>query len=179
MIATKWPSYCVRHPNKVVWVTHQFRQAYDYDRSPDFGQFSESPEDRATRAAVERLEQLAPNGRVEFAGRVDEARLAELYGRCLAVFYAPYDEDYGIVPYEAFMAEKPVITTTDAGGPLDVVADRRTGLVVEPRVDAVAEACAYLLGHEDEARAWGKAGRAVAARLSWRETAETLVAAGS
>ena len=25
------------------------------------------------------------------------------------------------------MAEKPVITTTDAGGPLDVVADRRTG----------------------------------------------------
>jgi hypothetical protein len=26
-----------------------------------------------------------------------------------------------MVPYEAFLAEKPVVTTTDAGGPLEVV----------------------------------------------------------
>jgi hypothetical protein len=32
-----------------------------------------------------------------------------------------------MVPYEAFLAEKPVVTTTDAGGPLEVVTDRRTG----------------------------------------------------
>ena len=50
VIATKFPAYCVRHPNKVAWVLHQFRQAYDYDRT-ELGQFSESPEDRATRAA--------------------------------------------------------------------------------------------------------------------------------
>ena len=49
VIATKFPAYCVRHPNKVAWVLHQFRQAYDYDRT-ELGQFSESPEDRATRA---------------------------------------------------------------------------------------------------------------------------------
>ena len=48
VIATKFPSYGIRHPNKVVWLVHQFRQAYDYDRT-EFGQFSESPEDRATR----------------------------------------------------------------------------------------------------------------------------------
>ena len=29
-----------------------------------------------------------------------------------------------MVPYEAFLAEKPVVTTTDAGGPLEVVTDR-------------------------------------------------------
>ena len=58
VIATKFPSYCVRHPNKVAWVLHQFRQAYDYDRT-ELGQFSESPEDRATRAAVERLDRVA------------------------------------------------------------------------------------------------------------------------
>src|SRR5205085_12126519 len=29
VIATKFPAYCVRHPNKVAWVLHQFRQAYD------------------------------------------------------------------------------------------------------------------------------------------------------
>ncbi len=58
VIATKFPAYCVRHPNKVAWIAHQFRQAYDYDRT-EFGQFSESPEDRATRLAVERLDRVA------------------------------------------------------------------------------------------------------------------------
>ena len=32
VIATKFPSYCVRHPHKVVWLLHQFRQAYELDR---------------------------------------------------------------------------------------------------------------------------------------------------
>ncbi len=31
VIATKFPSYAVRHPNKVVWLLHQFRQAYELD----------------------------------------------------------------------------------------------------------------------------------------------------
>ena len=43
VVATKFPSYCVRHPNKRVWVLHQFRQAYELDRT-DLGQFAESPE---------------------------------------------------------------------------------------------------------------------------------------
>src|SRR3954469_21502991 len=58
VIATKFPAYAVRHPNKVAWVLHQFRQAYDYDRT-ELGQFSESAEDRATRAAIERLDAVA------------------------------------------------------------------------------------------------------------------------
>ena len=45
-----------------------------------------------------------------------------------------------MVPYEAFLAEKPVVTTTDAGGPLDVVHDRETGLVVEPTPARLAAA---------------------------------------
>src|SRR5204862_2116770 len=28
VIAPKFPAYCVRHPNKVAWVLHQFRQPY-------------------------------------------------------------------------------------------------------------------------------------------------------
>src|ERR687888_503557 len=50
VIATKFPSYAVRHPNKVVWLLHQFRQAYELDRT-DLGQFGESAEERAARAA--------------------------------------------------------------------------------------------------------------------------------
>ena len=258
VIATKFPAYCVRHPNKVAWVLHQFRQAYDYDRT-ELGQFSESPEDRATIRAVERLDrtalgearkvfatsrnvadrlarsvgieaELLPhppqqlayrtaepegfvlsvnrldrakridllieaahldpelrivivgegpdrqrledvagtlNGRIEFAGRVDDERLADLYARCLAVYYAPVDEDFGMVPYEAFLSEKPVITTTDAGGPLEVVRDRETGLVVEADARELARACAYLARHVENAKAWGRSGKAVAERVTW------------
>src|SRR5512132_2282246 len=48
VIATKFPSYAVRHQNKVVWLLHQFRQAHDLDRT-QLGQFGESPDDRALR----------------------------------------------------------------------------------------------------------------------------------
>src|SRR5262249_40336469 len=58
VIATKFPSYAVRHPNKVVWLLHQFRQAYELDRT-ELGQFGESAEDRATRRAVQRLDKIA------------------------------------------------------------------------------------------------------------------------
>src|SRR6266542_2774410 len=237
VIATKFPSYAVRHPNKIVWLLHQFRQAYELDRT-ELGQFDESPEGRALRRAVQALDRLALgearrlfaisknvaerleqstgleaevlppppqelpyrcdeygdfilsvgridrskrvgllldaltadtslrcvvagegperepleqlarerglDGRVTFAGRVSEGELTNLYARCLAVYYAPIDEDLGLVPYEAFLAEKPVVTTTDSGGPLEVVTDRRTGLVCEPRPAALAEACSWL-----------------------------------
>ena len=260
VIATKFPSYAVRHPNKVVWLLHQFRQAYELDRT-ELGQFSESPEDRATRHAVQaldrrvlgeaaklfttsrnnqqrlegstglvaevlphppqelpyrcedygdfvlsvgrldrakrvdllieaaaesssmsvvvagegpdrgRLEELAGqrslDGRVRFLGRVSEDELADLYARCLAVFYAPVDEDFGMVPYEAFLADKPVVTTSDAGGPLEVVTDRKTGIVCEPQARAVADACTWLLEHLDEARSFGRAGHTLADEVTW------------
>ena len=269
VIATKFPSYAVRHPNKVVWLLHQFRQAYELDRT-ELGQFGESAEDRAARRAVHRLDRVALgearklfatsrnvaervqrstgleaevmphppqelpyrtesyddfvlsvgrldrakrhdlllealaadstlqcvivgdgpdrdrlesvaqrhglDGRARFAGRVDEEELAGLYARCLAVYYAPVDEDFGMVPYEAFLSEKPVVTTTDAGGPLDVVTDRATGLVVEPRVEELGNALRYLVEHEDDARAWGAAGKARAEQVTWDHAVERLLA---
>ena len=268
LIATKFPSYVIRHPNKVVWLVHQFRQAYDLDRT-ELGEFGEEPFDRAARRAVHRLDQttiseakrvfaisqnvanrlessigieaevLRPppqeldyrcdeygdfvlsvgrldrakridmlveaaagdealrvviagegpdrerlegiaaehglDGRVTFTGRLDDAALAEQYARCLAVFYAPIDEDLGFVPYEAFLAEKPVVTTTDAGGPLEVVEDRRTGAVVEPTPAAVSEAFAWLRAHPDDARAQGAAGKSEVTALNWDETIDRLL----
>ena len=82
----------------------------------------------------------------------------------------------GYVPFEAFLAEKPVVTTRDAGGPLEVVEDRRTGLVCEPTPGAVAGALALLRAHPDEARAQGQAGKGVAAQLTWDTTIERLLA---
>ena len=111
-----------------------------------------------------------------FSGRVSNAELTDLYARCLAVYYAPVDEDFGMVPFEAFLAEKPVVTTTDAGGPLEVVADRRTGIVCEPRPAALAQACAWLREHVEEAKAWGRAGKAIAERVTWDEAVDRLLA---
>jgi glycosyltransferase involved in cell wall biosynthesis len=266
VIATKFPSYAIRHPRKVVWLLHQFRQAWDLDRT-ELGQFSDSAEDRAIRRKVleldrvtlgearkifttssivagrlrdsvgleaevlapppapldfhcdgyedfilsvnrldrakridllieaakrepglrvvvtgegpdrERLESLASglNGQVEFVGRVDDERLADLYARCLAVYYAPLDEDFGMVPYEAFLSGKPVVTTVDAGGPLEVVHDSETGLVVAPEPADIARACAYLASHLDEATAWGRAGQAIAERVTWDACVDALL----
>ncbi len=268
VIATKFPSYAVRHPRKVVWLLHQFRQAWDLDRT-ELGQFSESAEDRALRRQVlafertvlcearalfatsgnvagrlkastgldaevmphppaplayrcdryddfilsvnrldrakridllleaaaaeptlrvviagdgpdrERLERLARDrgldGRAEFTGRVSDKQLADLYASCLGVYYAPVDEDFGMVPFEAFLSEKPVLTTTDAGGPLDVVHDRRTGLVVAPQPAELARACVWLRDHADEARAFGRAGAEVARTVTWDTCIDRLL----
>lgn len=37
VISTKFPSYFVRHPNKVLWLIHQYRQMYDLLHTPHSG----------------------------------------------------------------------------------------------------------------------------------------------
>jgi glycosyltransferase involved in cell wall biosynthesis len=269
VIATKFPSYLVRHPEKRVWLVHQFRQAYELDGTA-LRQFDDTPEERALRRKVHaldrialgeatrlfatsrnvadrleqstglaaevlphppqeldyrcdgygefvlsvnrldrakridllleaaaldtaleivvagegpdrnRLESLARerglDGRARFAGRVTPDELADLYGRCLAVYYAPVDEDFGMVPFEAFLAEKPVLTTTDAGGPLEIVSDRRTGLVVLPEAAELARAAGWLREHRDEAASLGRAGKAIASGVTWDRAIGRLLA---
>jgi glycosyltransferase involved in cell wall biosynthesis len=269
VIATKFPSYAIRHPNKIVWLVHQFRQAYDLDRT-EFGQFGADPFDRATVRGIQRLDRLTLgearrrfaisrnvakrlhsstrldaevllpppqpldyrtsagvgkfilsvgrldrsrrvdllleaaaldsslqivvagegpdrerleqvsaerglDGRVSFAGRVAENELVDLYADCLAVFYAPIDEDLGLVPYEAFLSEKPVVTTRDAGGTLEVVVDRENGIVCEPMPAAVASACAWLAANPGEARARGRSGKRTAERVTWDAVVDRLL----
>ena len=269
VVGTKFPSYGVRHPNKVIWCVHQFRQAYDFDRTP-LGQFSESPEGRATIEAVRRFDEVAfgeakavfatsqnvakrirdsigveaqvmPHPaqtlpyrfekigdfvlsvgrldrakrvdllleaakmggfrvtvagdgperaaleqrardlgiaeRVAFEGRVSDERLAELYATCGCVYYAPIDEDFGMVPYEAFLSGKPVLTTRDAGGPLEVVIDRETGTVVAAAPGSIADGAARLLNSPERAREKGERGRKVAETVTWDATIERLLAA--
>ena len=55
VVATKFPSYVVRHPEKRVWLVHQFRQAYELDGT-ELGQFGPSAEDRALRRQVQELD---------------------------------------------------------------------------------------------------------------------------
>ena len=135
--------------------------------------------DRRRRPRPRRGSRSSPpglNGRVEFAGRVDGERLADLYARCLAVYYAPVDEDYGMVPYEAFLSAKPVVTTVDAGGPLEVVHDGETGARRRRRAGRDrARPAPTSPPHLDEAKRLGEAGKAVAERITWDACIDALL----
>jgi glycosyltransferase involved in cell wall biosynthesis len=75
----------------------------------------------------EQIEKHGLQHKVELAGRVSDERLLELYLAALGVYYGPFDEDYGYVTLEGFAAHRPVVTLTDAGGPLEFVTDGETG----------------------------------------------------
>ncbi|NJN16816.1 MAG: glycosyltransferase family 4 protein [Oscillochloris sp.] len=56
VIATKFPSYLVRHPRKLVWLVHQHRQAYDW-YGTELSDFSGSPADRSVRDQIMRMDE--------------------------------------------------------------------------------------------------------------------------
>ena len=270
LIATRFPSYVARHPRKVTWLFHQFRQAYDLHDAGIDG-FPDTPEGRELRrelvaldtralgecrriyttsrtnanrllkynglsAEVLRLPLLDPAsyrcegfdpyvlsvgrletmkrvellvraaaelpalrvvvagegtqepalrrlvlelglaGRVDFRGRVPDAELKSLYARCRAVFFAPWDEDYGLVTLEAFQSGKPVVTTSDAGGVLEFVSHAETGLVSAAEPAAIAANLTRLLEDPAEAARLGKAGHAAVSGIGWDEVIAKLMA---
>jgi phosphatidylinositol alpha-1,6-mannosyltransferase len=116
-----------------------------------------------------RLERLVGTGGapVRLLGRVDDDRLASLYG-CADVFamlcrnrWAGLEQEgFGIVFLEAAACGVPQVAG-DSGGAAEAVAEGDTGFVVdEPRdATAVAAALARLLDDADLRRAQGEAGR--------------------
>jgi glycosyltransferase involved in cell wall biosynthesis len=145
--------------------------------------------DRSTRLIVvgdghlrPQLEQLAARegvaARVIFTGGVDVDRLVQLYAEALAIVFPPYDEDYGYITLEAFLSRKPVVTTTDAGGPLEFVEDGATGLVAEPTPEAIGSALARLAADRQLAGRLGDAGFERARMITWDGVVDRLLANG-
>ena len=269
VITTKFPTYFVRHPNKITWLFHQYRAIYDLCGTR-FSEFDHTERDvqlrdrlialdndvlaeskrlfanaRNTAARLAqyngltaeplyhppplagkltagpygdyvlsvgrleankrvdlivgaiahapglrlvvvgegplraRLEQTAIDagvgGRVTFAGRVDDHDLVSLYAGALAVVFPPFDEDYGFITLEAFLARKPVVTTIDAGGPLEFVEDGVSGFVVEPAADAIGAAIARLAADRARAAALGDAGYDRARAITWDGVVDRLL----
>jgi glycosyltransferase involved in cell wall biosynthesis len=270
-IASKFPSYFVRHPHKVTWLIHQYRAAYDLCGTPysDFDHLEQdvglrerlvaldrqmlgesrriftNARNTAARLAkynglqgealyhpprlagrllpgpytdfvlsVGRLESVkrvdlaiaamahvdrpirllvagdgtqrqnferaaADHGvadRVRFLGTVAEKELLGLYGEALAVVYAPYDEDFGYVTLEAFLARKPVITAADSGGPLEFVADGVNGFVCAGTPESIADAINRLAADRRLAASLGSAGYERARTITWTGVVEKLLA---
>ncbi len=120
-------------------------------------------------------EECGLNSRVEFVGRVDDETLLELYAGALAVAFVPYDEDYGLVTLEAFLARKPVVTASDSGGTLEFVEDGVNGVVCAPEADEVADALNRLVADRGLAASLGEAGYERARHISWDTVIEKLV----
>jgi glycosyltransferase involved in cell wall biosynthesis len=95
----------------------------------------------------------------------------------LAVFFGPFDEDYGYITLEAMLSSKAVITCSDSGGPLEFVEESETGFVVEPEPEQIAERIDYLYSNPSKARDMGRAGRAAYAtkNISWEHVASQLL----
>jgi glycosyltransferase involved in cell wall biosynthesis len=271
VIATRFPSYAARHDNKIVWLIHQYRQAYDQFGTP-YSDFTASREDRRTREAIaeidrvgltearrvfansetvaarlrkfngipseplyhppplvgryrpgpagdyaltvgrldawkradlpiaalahaprarlvvvgrgpeeERLRRLAKElevaDRVRFVPAVDEEGLLDLYAGARLIVVTPAGEDLGYVPLEAFLSGKAVLTTDDAGGPLEFVADGETGFVVPPRAEALGAALRVAWEKPEALAEMGERGRRRVSQLSWDSTVSTLLAA--
>ncbi len=270
VICTKFPSYVVRHPRKVVWLVHQHRQAYDW-YGTGYSDFGYPEEDREVRQVIQRIdrrclgearriftisqnvsrrlahynalrstplyppsryrERLRPGpygdyllymgrldrakrvdlliaalsqtrgrlraviagagaerkalealarrcgvaDRVRFPGFVDDQALVDLYAGARAVFYAPVDEDYGYATVEAFHAAKPVVTTEDAGGVLEFVTHRETGLVAPPDPAALAVHIDELAEDAALAERLGTAGSRRVQDITWEKVVRALV----
>jgi glycosyltransferase involved in cell wall biosynthesis len=119
-----------------------------------------------------------PPGRVVFMGGISDSEKIALYSRCLAVLFAPLDEDYGYVTLEAMLSGKPVLTCTDSGGVLEFVVDGQTGLVCEPTPSALAANMDLLWEQRSFARNLGLQGQEHYHRLGidWQNAVETLLA---
>ncbi len=87
---------------------------------------------------------------------VAEEKKLELYANARAVIFIPVDEDYGYITLEAMSAEKPVITVTDSGGPLEFIVNGECGIVVEPNEESIAEAIDMFADSENMAKEFGK-----------------------
>ena len=93
--------------------------------------------------------------------------------------YTPYDEDYGYVTLEAFLARKPIVTSTDAGGPLEFVEDDVNGFVCEPGAESIGVAINRLAAEQGLAARLGAAGYERVRRITWDDVIDKLVHEGA
>ncbi len=94
VICTKYPTWAVRHPNKVVWLVHQHRQVYDWYGTPrsDFG--NDLADVRARRTVLQTdLQGLGEARRVYTISRNVADRLARYTGLTGSPLYPPTEQE--------------------------------------------------------------------------------------
>jgi glycosyltransferase involved in cell wall biosynthesis len=91
---------------------------------------------------------------------ISEEKKVEYLADCLAAAYLPLDEDsYGYPSLEASHAGKPIVTTSDAGGVLELVEHGKNGLICNPRPVELAAALDQLYEDRHTTERMGQAAR--------------------
>jgi glycosyltransferase involved in cell wall biosynthesis len=269
VVATKFPSYALKHRHKVVWLFHQHRQAYDLLGTP----YSDLNEEKSVCDSIRSIDEsslkeaeklfalsntvrerlrkyngldadvlyapppgletfhhgnnqdfvLVPSGlhklkrvdllirsvphldddvrviiagdgpeqptldklandlhvrsRVEFVRTRSRSELAELYANSLCVYYGPFQEDYGLVTAEAFLSGKPVVTTVDAGGPIEFVENGKTGFAAAPEPSQIADRLNELWHDKEKAAKMGLEAQhfVMKLELNWENVIRRLI----
>lgn len=124
---------------------------------------------------------LGITDRITWLGAVDDATLIRHYAEARGVVFVPKDEDYGYITLEAMLSAKPVVTVTDAGGPLEFITNGAEGLVTAPDQVALGAAFDRLMDDPTGAERMGQAGHARYRKLniSWNHVVETLTGKAS
>jgi glycosyltransferase involved in cell wall biosynthesis len=124
----------------------------------------------------ERVEELHLQDRVKMLGRISEDQKLDLYAKCQAVIYPPYDEDYGYVTLEAMLSSKSVITCHDSGGTLEFVQPGKTGWVCYSTPEELAGTLDQAWEQTALAKTYGAAGRDLyqSMDISWKRVVATL-----
>jgi glycosyltransferase involved in cell wall biosynthesis len=126
-------------------------------------------------AIRKRIEEVGLGDRIEIRVGIPDDELIALCRDALAVYFGPFDEDYGYVTIEAFLSGKPVMTASDSGGPLEFVEDGVSGLVAAPEPGALGDAIDRLFAlPEAKLAGLGEEGRRRVASITWDAVVDRL-----
>ena len=95
---------------------------------------------------LENVKKLAAGyDNIQVIGWVDDQKLAELVGQCVASIYIPIDEDFGMTPLESMSAGKPCLAV-DEGGLKESIIDEQTGKFIPAKysIDDIIRAVNWL-----------------------------------
>ena len=101
VVALKFPAYCVPHENKIVWLVHQFRQAYD-QWGTEFQSIPDTPEGRRIRDVIVASDNsFLPESRAIYTNsRVTAERLQRFNKIGSTVLFPPLFTSSHLVPGE-------------------------------------------------------------------------------
>lgn len=91
LIGLKFPVYLAPHPDKILWILHQYRSAYDLWDHPEHGDLINLPQGQAVRAAIHHADKrFLPEATMIYANSRNVAdRLARYNGIAAKPLYHP------------------------------------------------------------------------------------------
>ncbi len=115
------------------------------------------------------IKTLAGNGNdIEIRTNISDEEIRSLYKNCYCVLFCGMNEDWGMIPIEAGLYKKPVISVAE-GGPLESVIDGKTGFLVPAQPWPLAMALENIVKDEKRVRRMGEENFRNVMRFEWKK----------